>query len=127
MCSETCRVQRQNNLGRDHRREGRYEVKPRPKTIEKTCAVCSLPFLTAVKQRQACGLICGGVLAKRNGDAARARNAQERRRRTCEQCGVAFLMHKPNGGAVAGRVRAGRFCSQACHAASRRLVCEATG
>ena len=123
-CSPECRAARQLVQGRDYRSEGRYLTKPRPpraKTIPKVCAVCSQPFMASVRKRQACGLICGAVLAKRKGDAGRRRNAEERRRRVCEGCGSEFVMRNPSGAARAGRSREGRFCGRDCRVAGSRL------
>lgn len=124
-CSPACLAVRKLAQGRDYRREGRYQVKPRAKTIRKVCAVCSEPFMAAERRRQACGLICGNILGKINGDVGRRRNAEKRRKRVCEHCVKPFTMRNPSGAARAGRTREGRFCSRVCRAAAgRRPVCE---
>jgi ribosomal protein S27AE len=127
-CSIECRAARLSKLNSNYRRAGRYRRKPRAKTIPKLCVVCSAAFLASDAKRQACGLGCGGILAKRAGDAGRKRNAEQRRRRVCERCGSQFVMHNPSGAARAGRTLEGRFCSRDCHAAaSRKLACEEVG
>ena len=119
-CSPQCRATREREQGRTYRRQGRYPARPRAKTIPKVCAVCSKPFMAAVRKRQACGPVCGNILGKRNGDAGRRLAAEQRRRRICEGCRVEFVMRNPSGAARAGRAREGRFCSRDCLATSRR-------
>jgi hypothetical protein len=127
-CSEACRTTQTAAQNANYRADGRYAdrvSKPRAPTIPKVCVVCRRDFLAVDRARQACSQRCGGILAKRNGDAGRRRNAEERRRRMCEQCGAAFVARNPSGQARAGRSHEGRFCSVACHTAyRRRLVCE---
>ena len=125
-CSPACQDARKLAKARDYRREGHHALRPpRPKTIPKTCAVCRKSFMAAERRRKACGPVCGGVLAKRNGDIGRRRNAEKRRRRICEGCGSEFVMRNPSGQARAGRSQEGRFCSRACAVAGRRIKCEA--
>lgn len=127
-CSEECRHQRQAEQNR-RSRQARPD-RPRPytpvKKFPKTCAVCGVGFSAVSRRRQACGITCGGILAKRNGDLGRRRNAEARRRRICETCGTSFVMHNPSGAARAGRSHEGRFCSRACVLQQpSRPVCEA--
>jgi len=121
-CSATCQAARNLALNQKYRREGRYPRRTRAKTIAKICAVCSVPFMASDRKRQACGPVCGNVLGKINGDIARKRNAQERRQRTCENCGAGFVAHNPSGQARAGRSKEGRFCSRRCAAVVQRHI-----
>lgn len=123
-CSPKCRRVRQRSQNASY---PRLAATPRIPKIPKVCVICDQPFMAVVAKRKACGPACGGVLAKRNGDMGRRRNADERRRRVCEGCSAPFLMRNPSGQARAGKSREGRFCSHKCAIAERRAVCsEAT-
>ena len=127
-CSDPCRTARHARLNEGYRREGRYErrePKPRVPSIPKVCAVCNKAFLAVDRKRQACGPACGGVLAKRHGDAGRRRNAEERRRRICKACGVPFVMRNPSGRARSGLVNEGKFCGRRCARSAQTIACEA--
>lgn len=128
-CSDGCRRQRQAAQHKRSRqahpdRPRRYA--PPPKKFPKTCTVCGTGFLAVSQRRQACGLACGAILAKQHGDAGRRRNAEARRRRQCETCGIEFVARNPSGAARAGLSHEGKYCSRACQVAYRRKpACEA--
>lgn len=121
-CSAVCQAKRATAQNERYRTEGRYPRRPRAKTIPKVCVVCNEPFLAVSAKRQACDVDCGQILAKRNGDAGRRRNAEQRRSRTCLGCGAPFVTRNPSGAARAGRSNEGRFCSRACSNAHRRTI-----
>lgn len=121
-CSPECRRVRQRSQNAGY---PRLAEKPRIPNIPKVCIICEQPFLAVVAKRQACGPACGGVLAKRNGDIGRRRNADERRRRVCEGCLTPFVMRNPSGRTRAGVSREGRYCSSICRIEARRApTCE---
>lgn len=126
-CSDGCRRLRQAEQHRRSRQAHSGQPRrytPPAKKFPKTCIVCGAGFLAVSERRQACGLACGAILAKRHGDVGRRRNAEARRRRRCETCGVEFVARNPSGAARAGMIREGRFCSRTCFLTRSRPQCE---
>ena len=76
--------------------------------------MCGVAFTTTDARIECCGLACGRALGKQRSDAARRANADDRRRRRFECCGVAFVALNPGGKARRGESNEGRFCSRAC-------------
>ncbi len=99
-CSSRCRSIR--------RRAGRSRV-------EIVCVECGRSFITAAdRQRKCCSLSCAVRFRSRRAGTTRTAKANANRTRTCECCGVKFLMRNPSGRARRGATREGRFCSRRC-------------
>ena len=125
-CSSSCKAERIADLNEQYRREGRYRNRTHAAQrakIAKTCVVCGIGFTTVNRRTQSCGAVCGHRLLTPKAHATRSANAIIRRTRTCQRCGVCFVMRNPSGKARRGLANEGRFCSRACaHAVLRKYA-----
>src|SRR5215211_69064 len=111
-CSVECAKKKMLRQNVGYRKERRGRSKPRAAVHVRSCAVCGDPFRTRNARTVACGLECGGILAKRRGDAGRKAAALKRNVRTCRQCGSGFQR---------ARGAPGFYCGRKCAADSKRL------
>jgi hypothetical protein len=111
-CSATCKAERLVELNERYRREGRYRVRARAAQrakIAKICVVCRIAFQTVNPLTRCCGPVCGHRFLTPRAHATRSANAIIRRTRTCQRCGLAFVMRNPSGKARRGLANEGLF------------------
>lgn len=94
---------------------------------QKLCTNCVNAFVMQRCGQRCCSEECGKE-RMRVGRLKSGRTSGERKHkegvakytRTCRQCGTGFVMRKPSGKALRGRVEEGQFCSNKCKFAARR-------
>jgi HNH endonuclease len=113
-CSELCR-----RAADQARTRAQYIPKPRHQKVwyDKTCMMCGQPFRTDIERIKCCSVSCGNRYGSRNRSAQSVLD----RTRTCQQCGVSFVMGSANGQSYRGESRSGIFCSTECSGKGRRL------